>query len=50
MKNKKNLISEFPLVNRRVNEFKTSNFFSESAFQSKKSMDNGPKEKVPAVN
>ena len=44
------LINEFPLVNRRVNGYETGNFFSDSIFQSKKSMDNGQKEKVSAIN
>ena len=31
-------------------DLKPATFFSESIFQSKKSMNNGPKEKVLAVN
>ena len=39
------LTNEFPLVNRRVNGYEASNFFSESIFQCKKSMDNSPEER-----
>ena len=47
---KNKLTNEFSLVNRRINGYETINFFSESIFQSKKSMDNSPKEKVPAIS